>query len=165
MIQKVTDEHELIETIHIDIDVPGHAPRSETPLYKKTRKELLERDGGKCWICGRTGEESGFPLEAHHHPIERMYAEHPDMDWDAFRQDCMDGVWGPHAQKFDWSTFSVSDPYKFVDDMTVNGKLLCKDHHTHTDSGIHMLPFPNYIIQRYLKEGGDFSPQEKIKRD
>ncbi len=48
------------------------------------------------------------------------------IDWDLFRKDCEAGVWGEHAQGFDWSKFDPADPYTFVDDMMANGELFCK---------------------------------------
>ncbi|UNJ99715.1 hypothetical protein [Ralstonia sp. RRA.1] len=55
-----------------------------------------------------------------------------------------------------------ADPYLFVDDMTVNGLLLCKQHHTGKDAGIHDMPFPLWIAQRYAIEGYQFTPNEVI---
>jgi hypothetical protein len=55
-----------------------------------------------------------------------------------------------------------ADPYLFVDDQLVNGRILCKAHHTGKDEGIHDMPFPLWIAQRYLKEGYQFTPSEKI---
>jgi hypothetical protein len=67
---------------------------------------------------------------------------------------------------FDWSAFDAEpDPYRFVDDMTVNGLLLCKAHHTGTDEGIHAMPHPLWVAQRYAREGYRFSPTETIHHE
>lgn len=150
----VTKTHEERETLEVDVLIPGHDPRTTTALFRHTREKLIEREGGRCWACGCTAEESGQPLEAHHHPIERSFAEMID--------------WGPDAPvrkvfpDFAWDRFDPKDPYTFVDDMTVNGLLLCKAHHTGKDEGIHALPYPVWLAQRYGREGYEFSKVEII---
>jgi hypothetical protein len=151
----VTKNHEQKETLAVDVIVPGHEPRTETPLFERTRKVLIESSGGRCWVCGGTHESSGHPLEAHHYPIERSMAEAIDF--------------GPQSQlrrdfpQFDWDAFDANpDPYLFVDDMTVNGLLLCKAHHTGADEGIHAMPHPLWVAQRYAREGYRFTPTEVI---
>jgi hypothetical protein len=153
----VTKIHEERESLAVDVNVPGHGPRVSTPLFIKTRKHLIEREGGRCWVCGRTAEEAGHPLEAHHYPIERSFAEMID--------------WSPGAQirkdfpTFGWGSFEESNPYTFVDDMNVNGRLLCKDHHIGKDEGVHALPEPVWLAQRYGKEGYQFSSVEIIHHE
>lgn len=159
----VTETHEERETLAVEVNIPGHEERTTTALFRHSKQKLIDRVGGRCYVCGRTGEESGHPLEAHHHPIERSLANM--IDWDRFRLDCVAGMWGEYAQSFDWSKFHDTDPYTFVDDMTVNGLLICKDHHTHKDEGIHMLPFPLWVAQKYGKEGYKFSDVEIIHHE
>ena len=113
----VTETHEEKETLIVDVDLPGHAPRTATPLFESTRKQLIARAGGRCWICGATEAESGLPLEAHHFPVERSLAT--AWDWPVFIRDCQAGVWGAQAQAFDWTAFDPADPYLFVDDQPV----------------------------------------------
>ncbi|WP_250538172.1 hypothetical protein [Caballeronia sp. INML3B] len=155
--------HEQKESCEVDVFLPGHEPRTTTALFARTKKLLVEREGGRCAVCGRTAEDSGHPLESHHHPIERSLANM--IDWDRFRKDCEAGLWGKFAQAFDWSTFSTDDPYSFVDDQTVNGLLLCADHHRGKNEGIHWMPFPYFVAQRYGKEGYQFTPTEVIHHE
>jgi hypothetical protein len=161
-LKNVTQTHEEKETLAVDVLLPGHEPRTTTSIFRRTKKMLEDREGGRCVVCGRTADEAG-PLEAHHHPIERSLANM--IDWSRVRADCEKGIWGPHAQAFDWSTFSIDDPYSFVDDMTVNGKLLCAEHHRGRDSGIHSLPYPLWLAQVYGKEGYQFTPSEIIHHE
>jgi hypothetical protein len=163
MVDKVSEIHAEKETLIVDINIPGHEARTTTKLFIESKKKLLERDGAKCWTCGNTAEESGHPLEAHHNPIERSLANM--IDWDLFKTDCESGIWGKHAQAFDWSKFDAIDPYSFVDDMTVNGLVLCKQHHTGADEGIHDMPYSLWIAQRYGKEGYQFTDKEIIHHE
>jgi predicted restriction endonuclease len=57
---------------------------------------------------------------------------------------------------------NFTDWTQFVDDMTVNGMLLCKAHHIGKDEGMHALPFPIWVAQKYGKEGYQFSAVEII---
>lgn len=158
--------HEEKETLVVDVLLPGHDPRTTTSLFRHSREKLIEREGGRCFVSNMTADELGAPLEAHHHPIERCFAE--CIDWPRFAADCKRGLWGPHAQAFDWDAFLSAepfDPYRFVDDMTVNGVLLGKQFHTAKDAGIHMLPFPIFIVQKYAIEGYKFSSTETIHHD
>jgi hypothetical protein len=150
----VSEIHEEKNTFQVDVNIPGHDPRVSTPLFIKSRLHLLERDGGRCWICNATASESGHPLEAHHYPIERSFAEM--VDWSAGSQIRKD------FPNFGWGSFDEANPYSFVDDMNVNGRLLCKPHHTGKDEGVHCLPEPAYLAQRYGKDGYDFSTIEVI---
>jgi hypothetical protein len=149
----VTQVHAEKETLTIDVNIPGHEARVTTALFTRTRKELIEREGGKCFVCGCTANEVG-PLEAHHHPVERSFAEM--IDWNLVKAD---------YPNFDWANFDPKDPYAFVDDMTVNGLLLCKKHHIGKDEGIHALPYPIWLAQRYGREGYQFSNVEIIHHD
>ncbi len=174
----VTQDHSAKETLAVDYNTPGHAARgAATALFSRTRIALIEREHGRCWLSGQTAAQSGAPLEAHHYPVERSFAER--WDWARFAKDCQAGHWGPYAQGFDWVDFfacavtiiaedtgkpylKVRDPYVFVDDMRVNGRLLAKKYHTGPDEGIHCLPEPIYFAQKYLAEGYRFSPTEVI---
>jgi hypothetical protein len=185
---EITAAHVEKETLQVAVYVPAHGKREgSSPLFDHSRDKLIAREGGRCWVCGRTAEEAGHPLEAHHHPVERCFAE--EMDWELIRDDCLKGAWGPSAQAFDWVGFfegaaqvtvhvdadlvepahdyaylQPKDVYLFVDDMTVNGELLCKDHHTVGDEGKHTLPYPIWVAQRYAREGVKFSDREVIHR-
>ena len=190
----MTDAHVEKETLTVAVNIPQHDDRGgATPTFVKSRLVLIAREGGRCYICGRTAEQSGHPLEGHHHPVERCFAE--EIDWEMFRDDCKMGMWGPHAQAFDWNNFfdgaipvtvtvtypadlidgnketteiytylHPKDIYLFVDDMTVNGELVCRDHHTVADEGKHTIPFPIWIAQRYARKGVRFSDREVIHR-
>lgn len=148
----VTKTHAERETLAVDVNLPGHAPRETTALFTRTRRELLAQPGAACFICGAKHTHDA-PLEAHHHPIERAFAEMIDF-----------GPGSPlRAQfpEFDWPAYDASgDPYLFVDDMRVNGLLLCKKHHIGKDEGIHALPYPVWVAQRYGRDGYQFSDVE-----
>ena len=181
--QNVTDVHVEEETLSIKVNLPGHGPRKETSLYTRTHKLRVDVDT-TCWICGRIAKDTGHPLETHHHPVERSLAEMTDFR--LVQADCEAGMYGDAAKSFDWADFWVGavevhdtityadgvteefiflkpvDPYKFVDNMLVNGRVLCKEHHIGKDEGIHYLPYPLHVGQRYARKGYKFSNVEII---
>ena len=180
----VTEIHEEKETLSVDVEIPGHEPRVTTPLFLHSKKALIAREGGCCYICGRTAEESSHPLEAHHFPLERSLTNL--VDWKRFRRDSEAGVYGEHPKAFDWDSFFIGakeetvnldpslpaynfidpvDPYLFVDDQTVNGLLLCKAHHTGKGTGIHDLPHPLWLAQKFGKEGYQYTPTEILHHE
>lgn len=177
----VTADHEEKDTLSVDVILPGHDARgAASALFTRTRKQLIERERGRCWLTGLTAKETGKPLEAHHWPIERCYAER--VDWPRFAKHAQAGKYGPNPQSFDWVAFfvgcetviaedtgksycKVRDPYEFVDNMLHNGRLLAKEFHVHTDSGIHNLPEAAWLAQGYLAEGFKFNDFEIIHYD
>lgn len=155
----MTSAHDERETLHVSVLIPAHADRVETEIYKASRISLLDANP-RCWICSRTAEESGEPLQTHHYPVERSLARM--VDWERFADMAQHGVFGPGPAGFDWEHFDTSDPYTFVDDMRVNGLVLCRAHHIGADEGIHYLPHPLWIAQKFALPGYKFSSKETI---
>lgn len=137
--------HSKTETLVVQYNAPTNDRRINQPLFKKTRLALLKRDK-QCAICGTDKK-----LQAHHHPIEWSLTEY--VDWELVKRD---------FPAFDWKGFSIDFPWTFIDNMLVNGVLLCEAHHIGKNTGIHYVPFPLLIIKRYCKAGIDFSNVEVI---
>ena len=170
----MTAAHTEKETLHVDVNIPEHADRTATALFEHTRKLLLAASGNRCHTCNELPSIVG-PLEAHHNIVERAMAN--EVDWRLVMADAMAGELGETQRQrdackaFDWVSFmhgvndegDVPDPYPFVDNMLLNGKLLCKPHHTGKDTGEHMAPGPIFKIQRYAKAGYQFDSVEVIR--
>ena len=160
----VTETHDLKDTFSIEVETPGHDPRgAASELFKQSKKAIftsapvlcIHPMAGRCFICNATEAELGEPLEAHHFGIEWSFAN-ASINWDLIKID---------FPNFDWKDFDPEKPMTFVDDMTAQGLLLCKKHHTGKDEGIHNLPFTLWYAQRYLKDGYKFSDLEVIHHD
>lgn len=41
--------HEEKETLSVDVNIPGHEERTETSLFRRTREQLIAREGGRCF--------------------------------------------------------------------------------------------------------------------
>lgn len=139
-------EHEQKLTVSIDVYVPDHPDRSESPVFRKARKLLIEDNpDAKCWIDN--GQCEGG-LELHHDLVEWCDAE--GIDWDKMRRLYPD---------FDWSTFK--EPADFIDSAYNARRVLCKKHHTGKDHGLHYLPGPIYLMQKHKRVDFIFAPDER----
>lgn len=159
-----TEIHDLKDTLTVEVETPGHEPRgAASELFLKSKRAIftnapalgIHPPAGRCFICNATEQELGTPLEAHHFGVEWSFAN-ASIDWDLIKIDFPD---------FNWKDFDPGTPMTFIDDMTAQGLLLCKKHHTDKDEGIHNLPFPLWYAQRYLKDGWKFSDLEIIHHE
>ena len=130
---KVSGEHEVHETIEIDIFYPDHAPREESYLFRKTKHHLIKVLDTPCFVCGSKDKR-----EVHHFHLE--WADSEGVDWDKVKK--------AHPN-FSWSTFE--NPEDFVDS-EYNMMVLCMKHHRGKDHGIHFLPYPIWIMQKLQKD-------------
>lgn len=134
-------EHELKMTVLVDVFYPDHLPRTESPMFARTKRHLVHDLDTPCWICGtKEGRE------VHHFHVE--WADADGVDWDRMRT---------LHPGFDWSTFKV--PADFVDS-PYNMLVLCAKHHRGKGHGIHLLPYPVWIMQRNQRADFVFSPDE-----
>lgn len=159
--QPVTETHEEKLTILDDVNLPGHDERSTTPLFTRTRHELMKLENGLSFVTGKTEAEAGGPHEAHHFFIERCLTE--GVDWAEFckyiarLKRLVD-----RADAFCQANPNLTDVMTFVDDMTVNGMLIEKLLHTGKGSGIHDLTFPHWQFWNYGKDGYQFTSAVKV---
>jgi len=132
-------EHEFNETISIDVYYPDHQQRTESDLFARTKHKLINVQNVPCFICGT------YDLrEVHHYHIEWAFAN--AVDWNKMKS---------IHPLFDWSTYKT--PEDFVDS-EYNMMILCQNHHRHKDTGIHMLPYPIWIVQKTLLANFDLLP-------
>lgn len=136
------NEHEQKETITVDVFYPDHPPRTESSLFRKTKHHLVAILDTPCWVCGSKEQR-----EVHHFHAE--WADANGIDWEKMR--------ALHPT-FPWSTFEEATDFI---DSEYNMMVLCKYHHTHKDHGIHMLPYPIWIMQRNQSKDFVFSPDEE----
>jgi hypothetical protein len=138
---EIAHEHEEKMQIQIDIFYPDHPPRTESALFRQTKHHLVKVLDTSCWVCG-----SKDSREVHHFHAE--WADSDGIDWYKMK------VLHPN---FDWSTFTEASDFI---DSEYNMVVLCAKHHRHKDHGIHLLPYPIWIMQRNQQVGFVFSPDE-----
>lgn len=132
--------HEQKRTFVEDIEVPEHIERSESNEFRQS-KEQLKKDGhDHCFICGTDKN-----LQVHHFLCEWSLSN--DCDEQKLRE--MAKIFDPYGYGKQW------DGKPITMDSLPNLLVLCQEHHTHPEFGIHCLPFNEWIMQRLCKTGDD----------
>jgi len=144
MMNEVKNEHEVKSTDSWDEYYPDHVQRTESSLFRKTKHHLVHVLDTPCYICG-TKENR----ESHHKFIEWAFAN--AVDWDKVKEDHPD---------FDWSTFKSAEDFV---DSEYNALILCSKHHRAPNHGVHHMPYPNWLIQKYVRDDFILTP-DQIKK-
>ena len=136
-------------SMHYTVHYPKHEERKASAIYTKTHKSLKHMP---CFICGKTNQKDGIHVETHHFFVEK--AMENAIDWEKFgdfAQTCHHFQTGEFiGDLFDWKAVA-KNPDLFVDSPS-NMIVLCKEHHT-SRIGIHHVPFPEWITQKFAKDG------------
>jgi hypothetical protein len=141
----VKGEHLQKQTLTVQVFIPDHPDRTTTPIFAATRRKLIEHNPDACCeICGTKDS-----LELHHQHVE--WCDSTAVDWDKVSKE---------VPEFDWVSFDQSKPETFIDSEWNARLVLCKKHHTGLDHGIHMLPYPLFLLQKVKKADFIFSPDE-----
>ena len=144
------NEHLQKQTLTIAVFAPDHPDRTTTPIFKHTRKLLIESNpAAKCWIDNEHCDKDN-PLELHHSIVE--WCDSTAVNWDMVKQ---------LAPDFDWASFDENKPETFIDSPSNANLVLCKKHHVGLDHGIHMMPYPLWRLQKLKKKDFIFSPDEE----
>lgn len=123
----------LVDIIHYD----EHPPRTESALFRKNKKELHDAiNEGKIPACFINNGCCSGQTEIHHYLVE--YAAGTEVDWAQ-----VNSVY----QSFGQANLSISTP-----DEMANLLPLCHKHHMGVGTGIHMVSFPAWILQKFLNE-------------
>jgi hypothetical protein len=150
------EPHYMKMTSHFIACFPPHERRKNTNIYNHTHHQLCHVQDMPCFICGKTHKTDGIALETHHFYIEK--AAQNAVDWIAFgnsAKNLYNIQTGQHiGSKYDWSCVA-KNPDLFVDSPD-NMIVLCKEHHISGNKGIHHVPFPNWILQKYPRDGFQF---------
>jgi hypothetical protein len=138
---ELVNQHAINRTFRESYVVPTHDDRSESSVFKQTKKTLGEDGHYQCWICGATEK-----LEVHHYISE--WSLENVVDFNAMKQV------GLVFDVYGYSKALSKKPITTVDDIR-NAMVLCKKHHTGTYTGIHSLTFSIWIMQKIGKNGSN----------
>jgi len=131
---------------HYSIHYPKHEPRKNSSLYNKTHKQMKDIP---CFICNKNG------IETHHYFIE--WAATNAIDWSKFGEASKylyNPQTGVNINQFDWQEVSKT-PEIFIDSHH-NMITLCKEHHRSGRRGIHHVPYPDWILQKFSVDNFTF---------
>lgn len=142
-------EHEQKRTLTIDVFIPDHPDRTNTPIFEATRRKLIT-----CNPAARCAVDNGHcdhdhPLELHHRYVE--WCDSLGVDWTKVARAVPD---------FDWTHFDPGHPETFIDSEWNANMVLCKKHHTGKDHGIHCMDGPTWDMQGFQRSDFLFSPDE-----
>jgi len=152
--------HAVKMTSHYTVNYPHHKKRKNSSIYTKTHHELCHRRDLPCFICGKShktdGNSAAAITETHHFYVEK--AAQNAIDWHKFGEFaniCYNIQTGENiGDAFDWDEVA-KNPDLFVDSR-FNMVVLCKEHHISANKGIHHVPFPYWILQKFPKDGFQF---------
>ena len=148
--------HKLNRSTHYIVNYPDHVKRKDSAIYKRSHHELCHIRDTPCFICGKTKKKDNISLETHHFYCEKS-AENA-IDWQEFSKfatNCYNIQTGINiGNTFNWKEVELN-PDIFIDSIH-NMIVLCKEHHISGGKGIHHIPFPDWIIQKYPKNGFEF---------
>lgn len=135
----MTDAHEQIETLRIDVEYPAHPPRSESAEFALNKRQLVTKLDTPCFCCGGKDQR-----EVHHFCIE--WAEADFADWVKVAKAVHHfDIYGFAAQLGDKPITSPDDIRNLV--------VICAKCHRGAGTGIHLVPFPNWISQAVARDG------------
>jgi hypothetical protein len=146
---------------HYTVNYPLHKKRTDSAIYRKTHHDLIHVKNLPCFICGKAninekGESEHLHLETHHFYCEK--AAQNAIDWEKFGEfatHCYNIQTGENiGHHYDWKKVA-ENPDIFVDSPH-NMVVLCKEHHTSGNKGIHHVPMPEWILQKFPKDGFEF---------
>lgn len=144
---------ELKRTLREDVMYPPHPPRHASAIYESTHHRLVVELNEPCWICGvrhsdvlkmPKEEQRRWQLETHHDELEWAAERAFEDDHEMFQRLAAD-----FEGKF-------ADPQALRDwlDSEGNMLILCATHHRGQLTGIHMISYPAWKLQRWQTEHG-----------
>jgi hypothetical protein len=135
----MTAAHDQRETIVVDVAYPDHAQRTESPEFAANKRTLVTRLDTPCFSCG--GKQN---REVHHFIIEWAEWDFADPDKVLKAAHHFD-IYGYAAQLGDKPIASPDDIRNLV--------VICEGCHRGRGTGIHLVPFPNWISQVVARAG------------
>ena len=143
MSQDEVPEHEQSLHIVLEEEIPGHAHRTESSLFRKNKKLLVKDHDLPCAAPHCKSKEK---REVHH------LAEWCGEPW--YNMSWLKEV----LMKFDVYGFSkmyAHEPIESVDDIR-NLIVLCAKCHREDPFSIHYVPFPQWVQQAIVERGHSF---------
>ncbi len=152
----IIKSRQLKVSSHYTVNYPTHEKRKNSALYNRTHRELCYTKNIGCFICGKNNKDNKISTETHHFYIEKVGTN--AIDWHKFGKfasSCYNIQTGEFlGDKFDWEKVA-ENPEIFVDSK-YNMVVLCKEHHISGTKGVHHVPFPDWVLQKFAKDNYEF---------
>jgi len=135
---KIVEAHYQTVNLSFKVYYPSHELRTTDPHYKlfnAARKRIVSSPNfAGCWVCG-----SKENIQIHHSLVEFAAANAIDLD------------------RFEhlWPELHITDENSLLAALESEGNMmaLCEDHHISREHGIHFIPYPTWVLQRYWQKG------------
>lgn len=139
----MTAAHVVSRTLHESIAYPEHDPRKASAEYTKVHHHLVYELDEACWICGVRQSQlpKGQHMETHHWVLEWALANAADPAKILAGFPEMGAADDPHLRQ--WL------------DSEANMLVLCARDHRGGLRGIHMVTYPAWVAQKYLRDDWD----------
>lgn len=122
----------LRRTLDERVAYPPHDRRVASSVYRRTHHHLIYELDASCWTCG-IRRSTGGQMETHHYHFE--WASQNGLDLAKVTAD--------------WP--QITDRQRLAEwiDSEGNMLVLCAAHHRGQHTGIHMISYPAWLLQRY----------------
>lgn len=134
-------------TLDENVAYKPHPPRTASPTYRKTHHHLIVELDAPCWVCG-IRRSTGGAMETHHCFFEWAAQEGLDLE----------------KVTADWPQITNRAALAEWVDSESNMLVLCADHHRGKYTGIHMIDYPIWQLQRYQGKDWTFIEQHPLHR-
>jgi hypothetical protein len=183
---KITNEHEVKATLQVDLFYINEPEPRKPSLTFQRMKRAADKADARCAI-------SGQPHPQYHH-VFCEYAARDEVDWQFVKGiatgeikqmpvldlvtdqpipgqffDAQDSLlfklckWLEICFGMDWHAFDPADPTAFVDSIH-NMLPLNEKFHIRKNHGIHLMPFPEFLLQVLPKVSGFILTQDEIQK-
>ncbi|WP_297419436.1 HNH endonuclease [Clostridium sp.] len=150
IIEEVKAHTDIIEIDEV-IEYPAHVPRTESSMFRKTKKKLKKDNNFKCWITGRSDKEAKLQV---HHILEWSFCEKLSKDAMIETLKCFHFYEGYNDDFSDTKDMTRED----LIDSYHNVIVLSQEFHTGKLTGIHFLPFPVWVSNKAVEKGQEIVP-------
>ena len=127
--KKIVPAHDEVRMLCDIIHYDEHVQRTESAEFRHNKEILHEKiKNGEIPSCHINNGFCEGQVEIHHFNVE--YSAGTEVDWNKVKQDV-----------------NIDNP-----DQMPNLMSLCKKHHMGVGTGIHMIAYPAWILQKYMND-------------
>lgn len=139
---------ELKRTLLEDIFYPPHDPRKASSEYRATHRKLIVEMNEPCWICG-VRHSDVMRMNANDKKKWQLETHHSELEWAA--EKAFENYTDELARITADIAAIANDPVKLRDFLDSEGNMLvlCATHHRGSRTGIHMISYPAWKLQRW----------------
>lgn len=144
---------ELKRNLVEEVFYPSHDPRAASAEYERVHHHLVVELDEPCWICGVRNSDVR-KMTANQQRLWQLETHHDELEWAA--------AGGVDLAKItqDFPTI-MADPHKLRAWLDGEGNMLvlCATHHRGSRTGIHMVTYPAWKLQRWQGAAWTFIAQ------